>query len=261
MVFQALIVLVIVIVPEALFACTKHAIPFGGLGFKASGDVLVKMVMLAGISVPIGLLAGRIRRLSAVKKALLIVLAAASLIATAGYRAWACPGAEAVRPILKNIHAAQLDYHRAHGTYASSFDDLGFAPPQDQHSYFLPLQALPAKNALPRDGVDLRRLPQGISPAASADRFTAVATAFAEPDRIDVWTMDESKKFRGWSVAAFPKTTPKADVNNPTRWQEALSRFLNDFEGHLLLFSFLLGLSLGFAHSQRATPGMMPARS
>lgn len=261
MLLRAVIILASLLVPEALFACSKHAIHVGDSDLTSAAGVLVKMVMLAGISIPVGLAFGKWRRLSAVRKWLLLLLAAASLTSASTYRAQACHGAETVRPILEKIHAAQLDYHRSHGTYASSFDDLGFAPPAGELSYFLPLQVLAAKNTSPKKGVDLRRLPPGIAPAAATDRFTAVAIGFAEPDRIDVWTMDDGKRFKEWSLAAFSKAERDAQGNNGEPWLKTFALLLNKFEGLLMLLSLLLGLSLGFAYSLRIPAGTTVASS
>ncbi|MBI2090521.1 MAG: hypothetical protein HYT78_17555 [Deltaproteobacteria bacterium] len=253
---------VVLLFPDWAWACPRHIIHVDGLVSKPAGEILFSMAMMTIISVPLGLVGGRwIRRLSPIKKTMLVALVIAGAVAFSRSEAYACHGAEVVGPLLKTVHAAQLEYYRAHGVYAASFDELGMKPASDQYSYFLPSQVLPAKNPLPKEGVDLGRLPQGVAPVASAEEYTVVAIAFAAPDRIDVWTMDQNEKFREWSVAAFPKTTPKADVDNPTGWREALSRFLNELEAPLLIFSVLLGLSLGFAYSLRATPGMMPARS
>lgn len=262
MYLAALAALIVLLFPESAWACARHIVHIDGLASKPAVEILFSMAMLTVISAPIGIAGGRwIRRLSPIKKTLLIAVVVAGTVAFSRYEAQACHGAEVVGPILKTVHAAQLEYHRAHGVYAASFDELGMKPASDEYSYFLPAQVIPAKNASPREGVDLKRLPEGVSAVASAEKFLVVALAFTEPDRIDVWTMDQSEEFREWSVPAFPKAAPKADADNPVGLQEAFSRFLNELQAPLRVLSFLLGLSLGFAYSLRATSGMTPARS
>ncbi len=248
------------LLPESALACAKHTISLDGLVLKSPATILFNVVLLLTITFPLGFVAGRIvRRLSPAGKIAIFTLATTALLMAGGYRAWACHGAETVGPILKGVYVAQLDYHQKHGAYAASFEELRMEPSSNQYSYFLPSETLSAENPLPKKGVDLSRLPEDIFPAASADKFTVVALAFAEPNRIDVWTMNQDKVFKEWSVPAIPKVIINSQKDQPATTEATFKGMLNKFEGSLMWMILLLGLATGFIFSTRPPVNLMPA--
>ncbi|MGH7771168.1 MAG: hypothetical protein ACREQA_02900 [Candidatus Binatia bacterium] len=221
--------------------------------------IFFNIVLLLIITFPLGFVSGRtVMRLSPAKKIVALTLITTGLLMAGVYKAWACHGTETVGPFLEEVFAAQLDYHERHGVYASSFEELGVAPSSNQYSYFLPADRLLAKNSSPQQGVDLGRLPEGAISNASADKFTVVALAFAEPNWIDVWTIDQDKVFKEWSVPALPKGGIKSSLDQPVATQHTFNGLMNKLEGPLMSITLLLGLGIGFAVSTRAhvTPAL-----
>ncbi|MFQ5902150.1 MAG: hypothetical protein ACE5JO_00510 [Candidatus Binatia bacterium] len=256
----AILTLMFLLLPESALACAKHAISLDGLLLKSPAAIFFNIVLLFIITFPLGFVAGRTaRRLSPAGRIATSTLVTTALLMVGDYRAWACHGAETVGPILKEIHAAQLVYHKKQGVYAPSFEELGMEPSSNQYSYFLPSETLSAIDPLPKEGVDLSRLPEGIFPVASADKFTVVALAFAEPNRIDVWTMDQDKVFKEWSVPAVPKVEIRSQKGQLVTMQGTFKEMLNKFEGPLMGMTFLLGLGIGFILSTRAPLNFTPA--
>lgn len=247
--------LLFLLLPELAFACPRHSIALDGL-LKSSGTIFLNLGLLLTLTIFLGFAAGRtVRRLSPAGKLTILTLVTAGLLLTAGGRSsWACHGAKVVDPILKEIYAAQLTYHQKHEVYAASFEELGMVPASNQYSYFLPSETLSAVNPLPKDGVDLSRLPEGVLPFASADKFTVVVLAFAEPDRIDVWTMDQAKVFKEWSVPALSRAKNQPQKDEPVSWRGTFDRIMNTLEGPLTWMTLLLGLAIGFNLARRASP-------
>lgn len=247
----------IFLLPDIALACPKHVIHGYDLHLTSASDILIIMTALTALGLPVGVWTGKIaRRFSSRRVAFFSAIAVTVAFALAGQRVWACHGYELVSPFLKQVHAEQMKYHELHGVYAESFVQLGLKPAPDQQSYFLPKETLPAKNPHLKEGLDLTQLPEGVSSMASADRFTVVAIGFTEPDRLDIWTMDEKETFREWSIPAFPKVETSTNVESAKPDYDTLTKLLNDFQGPLMLMSLMLGLSLGFAYSLRSTPRM-----
>ena len=249
--------LILLLVPELALACPRHAIDQNSLALQSIGAIFFNLALLLTATIPLGFVSGQtFKRLSPAGKITLVALITSGLLATGGSRASACHGSETVAPILKEIYAAQLDYHKKHGIYASSFEELGMAPSSNQYSYFLPSETLSAINPMPKDGVDLSRLPEGTFPVASADKFTVVALAFVEPNRLDIWTMGQDKVFKEWSLPAISKVERKPQEDGSATWQRTFNEFMNKFEGPLMWMTLILGLTIGFNLSARAS--MMP---
>jgi hypothetical protein len=246
--------LIFLLLPELALACPNHAINLPGLP-NSSETIYLKLGLLLTLTIPLGFVAGRaVKRLAPAGKVAILALVAAGFLLAGNHSSWACHGTEAVAPILQEVHAAQLDFHKKHGVYAASFEELGMAPSSDQYSYFLPSQMLSAIHPLPKPGVDLSRLPEGVFPAASSDRFTVVALAFAEPDRLDVWTMDQDKVLKEWSLPAVSKKEHKLRNDEPVSWRGAFNGLAHKFEGALTWITLLLGLAIGFNLSRRVIP-------
>lgn len=255
----AILTLTFLLLPDSALACVNHTVPLDSLVLRSPAAIFLNVVLLLIVTFPLGFVAGRTaRRLSLAGRTVTLTVVITALLIAGSYRAWACHGAETVGPILKEIYEAQLDYHGKHGEYAASFEELGKAPSSTQFSYFLPAQTLAAINPLPKEGVDLSRLPEGIFPFASADKFTVVALAFAEPNRIDVWSMDQGKVFKEWSVAAAPRVGFMPQDQQATA-QGKFKELMNKFEGPLMWMTLLLGLAIGFALSTRAPMMSRPA--
>ena len=241
------------LLPESALACTDQTILLTNLVLKSPMAIFFNIGLLLIITFPLGLVSGRtVRRLSRTGKIVALTLITTGLLMAGGYKAWACHGTETVGPFLEKVFAAQLDYHEKHGVYASSFEELSMAPSSNQYSYFLPSQRLLAKNAFPKQGVDLGRLPEGVIPNASADKFTVVALAFAEPNWIDVWTIDQDNVFKEWSVPAVPKVGIKSSMDQPVATQHTFKGLMNKLEDPLMWITLLLGLGIGFTVSTRA---------
>ena len=252
--------LMFLLLPELALACPRHSIALESL-LKSSGTIFLNLGLLLTLTIPLGFVGGRtVKRLSPAGKLTILTLVTAGLLSMAGNRSsWACHGTEAVGPILNEVYAAQLAYHQKHGVYAASFEELGMAPSSNQYSYFLPSETLSAIHPLPKEGVDLSRLPEGVFPFASADKFAVVALAFAEPNRIDVWTMDQGKVFKEWSVPAVSNAKNKPQKDEPVAWRETFNGLMNKFEGPLMWMTLLLGLAIGFNLSTRASLMPRPA--
>ncbi len=251
----AIFSLMFLLLPELALACPKHAIDLAGLTARPSGTIFLNLGLLLTLTISLGFVAGRaVKRLAPAGKIAMLVLIAAGLLLAGSPRSWACHGTEAVAPILQEVYAAQLDFHKKHGVYAASFEELGMAPSSNQYSYFLPSQTLSAIHPLPKEGVDLSRLPEEVFPAASADKFTVVALAFAEPNRLDVWSMDQDKVFKEWSLPAVSKRKNKPQQDEPATWRGTFNGLANKFEGPLMWSTLLLGLAIGFNLSRRLSP-------
>ena len=254
-----LLSLMLFLLPELALACPRHTISQDGPLLQSAGAIFLNLALLLTVTIPLGFIAGRnVKRLSSSGKITILALVTAGMLNAGGSKALACHGAETVGPILKEVYAAQLDYHKRHGLYATSFEELGMAPSSNQYSYFLPSETLTAVNPLPKEGVDLSRLPEGLFPVASANKFTVVALAFAEPNRIDVWTMDQDKVFKEWSLPATAKVESQPQKDQPAIWH-AFNGLMNKFEGPLMWMMFLLGLAIGFNLSTRASLMPRPA--
>ncbi len=156
-------------------------------------------------------------------------------------------GKTIVGPILEQIQKAQVSYHSEHGVYAASFEQLEMVPSSDKYSYFLPADMVPAKGLFPKEGVDLSSLPEGVLPTASTDKFMVVAIGFAKPNSLEIWTMNQDKMFKEWSVPAGVKVTKDPSVSA----QEPVGNMTSPFEGSLTWMIFLMGCTIGFALSVR----------
>lgn len=239
-------ILALALVPESLLACSKHDISLAGAASTPVADILINLIVIMIISTPLGLVAGTTaRRFSPAFKKLTLVLAIAGLFHVNAPGASACHGQETIEPVLQQIYAKQLNHHRQYGAYAASFDELKFTTRSDQYSFFLPSQSLPARKVSPREGVDLASLPNGVAAAASSRAFTVVAIGFAAPNRIDVWTMDQKRNFREWSVPAFPAVEPAPSAEQAV----SLTDYIHDFQGTLMIAALILGLALGLSLS------------
>lgn len=249
----AILTVIYLLLPESALACPRHTIALDSLVLKSPGVIFSQMILLLLITTTLGFAAGRIVRcLSWAGRITTLILVTAGFLILGGHRAWACHGVKTVGPILKAIHAAQLKYHERHGVYAATFKELGMKPPSKHYSFFLPSETLVAENPSPLEGVNLGRLPMGIAPVASADKFTVVALAFTKSNRIDVWTMDQDKDFKEWSVPALPRVGIGSQKEAPATTQRALTKMANKLEGPLMVMTLLLGLGIGFRLSARA---------
>ncbi len=239
----------LLIQPKSVFACVEHTASQGSTAFDSPVVFLLKMAFLFIATVPLGFVAGlAVKRFSSAGKAAALILVTASLLTMGGYRAWAsCHGKTIVGPILEQIQKAQVSYRSAHGVYAASFEQLEMVPSSDKYSYFLPADMVPAKSVFPKEGVDLSRLPEGVIPRASTDKFMVVAIGFAEPNSLEIWTMNQAKMFKEWSVPAGVKVTKDPSVSA----QEPVGNMTSPFEGSLTWMIFLLGCTIGFAISVR----------
>jgi hypothetical protein len=235
---------------QPLFACSAHDFA-RAVARPTVSTIVFNLGFITFVSTALGLYGGiTARRLAPGFKKFVLLLAVVHLSGIAGMRsAEACHGRETVAPVLEKVYAAEAKYYKLHGVYAASFDELGFAPESDQYSFFLPSQSLPAKNVSPRPGIDLAGLPEGVSASASARSFTVVAIAFAEPKRIDVWTMDEKDNFHEWSVPAERPLAQEPSTVRSTIPGDGVAWIIEQFEGSLILAAIILGLALGLSLS------------
>lgn len=244
---------VIILLPKLASACPNHDFHLGGSLPTSVVDLLFTLVFLLIVATPLGFGAGRIMRgLLPATKILILGLAATGLLMAGDQKAWACHGVDTVLPVLEEVYAAQHSYHAQHGVYAASFKDLGIAPASNEYSLFLPSERLVVKNPSPKQGVDLSRLPNGVTPFASADMFTVVAIAFTEPNRIYVWTMNHKKDFREWSVPAVEDVKPMAQENQPSAHEWVSQDLIQQLEGPAMMMTFLLGLGIGLMLAMRS---------
>lgn len=247
-----ILTLIFLLLPELASACPKHDIHMHASVPTTVVDLLASMAFLLIVVTPLGFGAGRIiRRLFPATKLLIIGLVANGLLLVGGQKAWACHGVDTVRPHLEQVYAAQLDYRTKHGVYAESFKELGITPSSNEYSFFLPSETLVAENPSPKEGVDLGRLPDGVTPISSADRFTVVALAFTEPNRIDVWTMNDEKDFREWSVPAVENVETVSQEDQPPIQEWASKELIHKVEGPAMMMTLLLGLGIGFMLAMR----------
>lgn len=248
------LLVMLLIRPGSVNACVEHATSHGGTAFDSPAVFFLKMAFLFIATIPLGFVAGlAVRHCSRAGKAAALILVTASLLMFSGYRAWACHGVTIVGPILHQIQKAQVSYRAANGVYAASFEQLEMTPSVDKYSYFLPAEMIPAKNLFPKDGVDLSHLPEGVLSSASADKFTVVAIGFAEPNSLEIWTMNQDKVFKEWSVPAGAKV--QSDPSPPA--QQLASNPTTPFEGSLAWMIFLVGCTIGFALSIRNRMDLM----
>jgi|GEM_PF-2496366 len=238
------------LLPPPVLACSMHDFAARAAG-RPTVSILFNLILILIISTPLGLYAGfGVRRLTPAFRKFLFVLAVGGVSAIGSIpTVSACHGHTAVAPFLEKVYAAEMKYSKLHGIYAASFDELGFAPESEQYSFFLPSQSLPAKNVSPRPGIDLGTLPEGVHAVVSAKAFTVVAIGFAEPNRIDVWTMNEKNDFREWSVSAERPLPQKPAVAEPEGIGHTIAVTMENFEGTLMLVALLLGLALGLSLS------------
>jgi hypothetical protein len=240
--------LILLLLPESASACPKHGTHWDIPSLTASLALLSKMAFSLVIAVPLGFGAGKmVRGRFTAGRALTVGLVTSGVLLGAGSNSWACHGKEIAGPVLEKIHAAQLEYRARHGVFAPTFAELGITLPATDYALFLPAQTLPPANPLPRPGIDLTRLPSGVHPLVSADRFTVVALGFSEPDRIDVWTMDQTKTFREWSLPAVQKGKAESRVDQPSSLDGASTGLIGHVEGPALVMTLLFGMAAGFA--------------
>lgn len=254
----ALLLLVLTLAPESLFACAQHVLPLDSSALKAPASILFNALSLFALAAPFGFGVGKLaQRSSRISRALIFAVVLGGIAAVTGYSAWACHGVKVTEPFLKQVYEAQERYHKAHGTYASSFDKLGIRPPSDSHSYFLPSQSFPAKDSRPKEGVDLTRLPKGVAPEATSKQFQVVAMGFTKPDRIDIWTLNQANDFKEWSVPAFSEVQIKpAEITSmEIMWTIQL---INRLEVPLMVIALILGLTIGFVVTTRASTRFLP---
>jgi hypothetical protein len=238
----------LLIQPKAAFACVEHTASQGGTAFDSPAVFLLKMAFLFIATVPLGFVAGlAVKRFSSAGKAAALILVVSSLLMIGGYRAWACHGVTIVGPILEQIQKAQVSYRAVNGVYAATFEQLEVTPSADKYSYFLPAEMIPASTLFPKKGVDLSHLPEGVFSRATADNFTVVAIGFAEPNSLEIWTMNQDKVFKEWSVPAGAKV--QSDPSVPA--QQLASNATTPFEGSLAWMIFFVGCTIGFAFSVR----------
>lgn len=236
--------------PESVLACVNHANSLDTPTLKSPMTIFLNTLSLLIVATPLGFLLGRaLKRLSRTQRIAAFTLLSSGFLMAYSYKAWACHGVKIVQPILKQVYEAQVNYRKKFGTYAASFEDLRMAPASDQYSYFLPSETLSARNPFPKEEVDLSRLPEGIFPIASADKLTIVALAYSEPNRINVWTMDQSEHFKEWSVPA--KTTLKSQNGQTFTTEDSFEKLINKLEVPLILIVSLIGLLIGFTLSRR----------
>lgn len=242
------LLVLLLIQPKQVFACADHSVSMGGAGFDSPTVFLLKMAFLFIATVPLGFVAGlALKRCSMAGKAAALVLITSSLLLIGGHKASACHGVTTVGPILEQIQKAQVSYQAANGVYAASFEQLEMIPSADEYSYFLPADMIPAKRIFPKDGVNLSRLPEGVLPNATVENFMVVAVGFAEPNRLDIWTMNQDKVFKEWSVSAGAKVQKDASVSE----QKSLDESTGPFEGSFAWMTFLVGSTVGFSLSVR----------
>lgn len=257
MIIFAILSFMLFLLPELTFACPNHSIALDSVVPRSAGAIFFNLAILLTLTIPLGFIAGRtMKRLAPAGRIAILTFFIVGLLTVRIPSSWACHGAETVGSILKEVYAAQMDYQKKHGVYAASFEELGMVPSSIQYSYFLPSETLSAVNPLPKQGVDLSRLPDGVFPVAKTDKFTVVALAFVEPNRIDVWTMDQDKVFKEWSLPAVAKVERKPQMEEPATWQNTFKELTNKFEGPMMWMTLLLGLALGFNLSTRVS--MMP---
>ena len=149
---------------------------------------------------------------------------------------------------------------RAYSAFAEGGTELGITPPAKEYALFLPAETILPDNPFPKAGVDLSRLPEGVLPVASANRFTVVALGFSEPDQIDVWTMDQAKVFRESSVPAVDRVKSEPRSDQPSSSEEGWTGLVRQVEGPVLVITLLLGMATGFALAFRATAVTRMAR-
>lgn len=260
---HALIALTLVfsLFPEPILACVNHTNSLENPTLKSPVAIFLNILLLLTVTTPLGFLLGRAaKHLSRTKRIAAFTLLTSGFLMAYSYTVSACHGVKIVQPILKQVYEAQVSYRKKFGIYAASFEDLRISPSSDQYSYFLPSETLSAKNPFPKEGVDLSRLPEGISPITSADKFTVVAIAYSEPNRIDVWTMDHNERFKEWSVPAIAKRAMKSQKDRPVTTEGSFERVMTKFEVPLMLIASLVGLMIGFILSRRAPVIPIPQR-
>lgn len=242
------LLVMLLIRPRSVYACVEHATSQDSAAFDSPAVFLLKMAFLFIVTVPLGFAVGlAVKRFSRAGKVATLILVTTGLLMIGGYSASACHGVTIVGPILEQIHKAQVSYREANGVYAASFEQLEMTPSSDKYSYFLPAETIPAKKLFPKEGVDLSHLPEGAFSSASADKFTVVAIGFAEPNTLEIWTMNQDKVFKEWSVPAGAKIQNGPSVSA----QQFANNSTTPFEGSLAWMIFLVGCTIGFAISVR----------
>lgn len=246
---STILALIFLLLPEPVLACVNHIASTNSAGSESLLGSFFNIILLLVVAFPVGLVVGMMTRRSsaAARTAIFIAIGVAGLLALGGHGAWACHGEKTVAPILQEVHNAQMDFHGRNGVYAASFEELDLEPSSSRYSYFLPSEMLSAKSPLPKEGVDLSRLPEGVFPRASADRFTVVALGFTEPNQINVWTMNQDRVFREWNVPV----KIRSQKDQPDAVSGGLNGQVNKFDGALKWITFLLGLGAGFAFAAR----------